>query len=69
MDAFVDLDITYLWNGIEPVLTVTLGAAFGRVLTAREVALVEVIAGFGALVLLQWLPDGRTPCRRCDITP
>jgi uncharacterized membrane protein YcaP (DUF421 family) len=90
MDAFVDPDITYLWNGIEPVLrvlfiamtgyatllimlrvsgqrtlaqmtamdlvvTVTLGSAFGRVLTAREVALVEVIAAFGALVLLQWL--------------
>jgi uncharacterized membrane protein YcaP (DUF421 family) len=90
MDVLIDPDITYFWNGHEPVIrvlfialagyvtllallrlsgqrtlaqmtamdlviTVTLGSAFGRVITAREVALVEVLAAFGALVLLQWL--------------
>ena len=90
MDVFTDPDITYLWNGYEPVIrvlfiafagyvtllvllrlsgqrtlaqmsamdlviTVTIGSAFGRVITAREVALAEVIAAFGALVLLQVL--------------
>jgi uncharacterized membrane protein YcaP (DUF421 family) len=84
----VDPDITFLTNGLEPVLrvlfitvtgyltllvllrvsgqrtlsqmtafdlviTVTLGSAFGRVITAREVALIEVIAAFGTLILLQ----------------
>jgi uncharacterized membrane protein YcaP (DUF421 family) len=42
-------------SAFDLVITVTLGSAFGRVLTAREVALVEVVAAFGALVLLQWL--------------
>ncbi len=90
MDVFTDPDITYLWNGHEPVIrvlfiaaagyltllvllrisgqrtlaqmsamdliiTVTIGSAFGRVITAREVALAEVIAAFVALVLLQVL--------------
>jgi uncharacterized membrane protein YcaP (DUF421 family) len=86
----MDPDVTFLYNGLEPiarvlfiaatgyltllillrisgqrtlaqmtsldlVITVTLGSAFGRVITAREVALMEVIAAFGALVLLQLL--------------
>ncbi len=36
------------------VLTVTLGSAFGRVLTAKEVGLVEVVFTFALLVGLQW---------------
>jgi uncharacterized membrane protein YcaP (DUF421 family) len=42
-------------SALDLVITVTLGSAFGRVITAREVALVEVVAAFGALVLLEWL--------------
>lgn len=37
------------------VLTVTLGSAFGRVLTAKDVALVEAFVVFTTLVALQWL--------------
>jgi len=37
------------------VLTVTLGSAFGRVLTAKDVALVEALVVFTTLVSLQWL--------------
>jgi ribose/xylose/arabinose/galactoside ABC-type transport system permease subunit len=42
------------------VITVTLGSAFGRVLTAQEVALVEVFVAFGLLVVLAsfWIVDG-----------
>jgi uncharacterized membrane protein YcaP (DUF421 family) len=54
------------------IITITIGSAFGRVITARSVALVEVIAAFGTLVLLQvlvaWL-WGRLPHVRAAITP
>jgi uncharacterized membrane protein YcaP (DUF421 family) len=61
-------------SAFDLVITVTLGSAFGRVLTAREVALVEVVAAFGALVLLQWLVAnlwGRTGRlrRSVDVSP
>lgn len=36
------------------VITVTLGSAFGRVITAHEVAVPEVIVAFAVLVALQW---------------
>jgi uncharacterized membrane protein YcaP (DUF421 family) len=36
------------------VITVTLGSAFGRVITAKEVGLVEVLVTFALLVTLQW---------------
>ncbi|HWH13223.1 MAG TPA: YetF domain-containing protein [Miltoncostaeaceae bacterium] len=36
------------------VITVTLGSAFGRVLTAQEVGLVEAAVTFALLVALQW---------------
>lgn len=36
------------------VITVTLGSAFGRVLTASEVSLAEALVTFALLVLLQW---------------
>jgi uncharacterized membrane protein YcaP (DUF421 family) len=35
------------------VITVTLGSAFGRVITARDVAVIEVLAAFGTLIALQ----------------
>lgn len=37
------------------VITVTLGSAFGRVLTASEVSLVEALVTFALLVALQWV--------------
>ncbi|MGY1718726.1 DUF421 domain-containing protein [Blastococcus sp. SYSU DS0552] len=37
------------------VITVTLGSAFGRVLTASEVPLSEAFVTFALLVALQWL--------------
>lgn len=37
------------------VITVTIGSAFGRVLTAQEVSLAEVVVTFLVLVGLQWL--------------
>ncbi|WP_409329479.1 DUF421 domain-containing protein [Trujillonella humicola] len=37
------------------VITVTLGSAFGRVLTATEVSLAEALVTFTLLVLLQWV--------------
>ncbi|MBO1751495.1 DUF421 domain-containing protein [Actinotalea sp. BY-33] len=37
------------------VLTVTLGSAFGRVLTAREVTVSEAVMAFTLLIALQWL--------------
>jgi uncharacterized membrane protein YcaP (DUF421 family) len=37
------------------IITVTIGSAFGRVLTAKEVALAEVVVTFALLVALQWL--------------
>ncbi len=54
------------------VITVTIGSAFGRVITAREVALVEVLAAFGSLVLLQVVVAqiwGRLPAVRRMLTP
>ena len=36
------------------VITVTLGSAFGRVLTATEVSLAEAVFAFAVLVALQW---------------
>jgi uncharacterized membrane protein YcaP (DUF421 family) len=43
------------------VITVTLGSAFGRVVTATEVGIVEAVLGFAMLVLLQvgaaWLQE------------
>lgn len=35
------------------IITVTLGSAYGRVVTATEVGLVEAVVGFGMLILLQ----------------
>lgn len=54
------------------VITITIGSAFGRVITARDVALVEVLAAFGSLMLLQVLVAfvwGRMPRARSAITP
>lgn len=43
------------------VITVTLGSAFGRVLTASEVSLVEALVTFALLVTLQWVfAEGRS---------
>ncbi len=36
------------------VITVTLGSAFGRVLTATEVSVAEMLLTFGLLIALQW---------------
>jgi uncharacterized membrane protein YcaP (DUF421 family) len=36
------------------VITVTLGSAFGRVITATEVAVSEVVLAFAVLMALQW---------------
>ncbi len=36
------------------VITVTIGSAFGRVITAQEVALPEVVIAFAVLIALQW---------------
>jgi uncharacterized membrane protein YcaP (DUF421 family) len=50
------------------VITVTLGSAFGRVLTASEVSLAEALVTFSLLVALQWVfAAGRarwTPVKR-----
>ncbi len=54
------------------VITVTIGSAFGRVITARDVALVEVIAAFGSLIALQVVVAwawGRMPRARSLATP
>ena len=40
------------------VITVTLGSAFGRVLTASEVSLSEALVTFALLVALQWVFAG-----------
>ncbi|WNB84329.1 DUF421 domain-containing protein [Cellulomonas sp. ATA003] len=37
------------------VITVTLGSAFGRVLTASEVSLAEALVTFTLLIALQWV--------------
>lgn len=41
-------------NSFDFIITVALGASFGRILTARSVALVEAIAAFALLVFLQF---------------
>ncbi|HEV2150547.1 MAG TPA: YetF domain-containing protein [Longimicrobiaceae bacterium] len=41
-------------NAFDFLVTVALGASFGRVLTARSVALVEAFAAFALLVSLQY---------------
>ncbi len=47
------------------VITVTLGSAFGRTLTAAEVGVVDAMVTFGVLVLLQWvLAAARSRSRR-----
>jgi uncharacterized membrane protein YcaP (DUF421 family) len=42
-------------NTFDFVITVTLGASFGRILTTREVGLAEAITAFSVLVVLQYL--------------
>ncbi len=59
-------------SALDLVIVVTLGSAFGRVITAREVALVEVLAAFGSLIALQWLVAllwGRARTRRLVTVP
>ena len=59
-------------TSLDLVITVTLGSAFGRVITARDVALVEVVVAFASLVALQLLVAqiaGRLPRLRRAITP
>lgn len=54
------------------VITITIGSAFGRVITARDVAIVEVLAAFGSLVLLQLVVArmwGTMPRLRRLVTP
>lgn len=41
-------------NAFDFIVTVALGASFGRVLTARSVALVEAVSAFALLVFLQY---------------
>ena len=41
-------------NAFDFIVTVALGASFGRILTARSVALVEAVAAFALLVSLQY---------------
>lgn len=42
-------------NSFDFVITVAIGATFGRVLTARSVPLVEAVTAFTLLVVLQYL--------------
>jgi uncharacterized membrane protein YcaP (DUF421 family) len=42
-------------NAFDFVVTVAIGSAFGRALTAKDVALSEAVVAFGLLVLLQYL--------------
>lgn len=56
------------------VITVTLGSAFGRVLTATEVSITEAVTAFALLVALQWVLAGaraRWPAvkRAVDVSP
>lgn len=41
-------------NALDFILTVALGASFGRILTAKEVVLAEAITAFGLIVVLQY---------------
>jgi uncharacterized membrane protein YcaP (DUF421 family) len=56
------------------VITVTLGSAFGRVLTAQEVGVVEATVTFALLVVLQWgfafaRAQSRWAARLLDVNP
>lgn len=42
-------------NAFDLLITVALGASFGRILTARDVALIEAVTAFALLILLQLL--------------
>jgi uncharacterized membrane protein YcaP (DUF421 family) len=42
-------------NSFDFIITVTIGASFGRVLTARGTSLAEAVAAFAALVTLQYV--------------
>ena len=42
-------------SALDLVITVTLGSAFGRMITARGIPIAEVVAAFAALVTLQWV--------------
>ena len=42
-------------NGFDFLITVALGASFGRILTARSVALAEAVTAFTLLVALQFV--------------
>lgn len=42
-------------NAFDFIITVALGAALGRILTARSVALVEAVTAFVLLILLQYV--------------
>lgn len=60
-------------NAFDFIVTVALGASFGRILTAREVALVEAVAAFGLLIFLQyalsWLQVRSPPFARAISAP
>jgi len=42
-------------NGFDFIITVAIGSAFGRALTAKTVALAEAVVAFGLLIALQYL--------------
>ena len=42
-------------NAFDFIITVALGASFGRILTARNVALVEAVTAFALLITLQYV--------------
>ena len=42
-------------NSFDLIITVALGASFGRILTARTVPLAEAVVAFGLLVVLQYV--------------
>lgn len=41
-------------NAFDFIVTVAIGASFGRILTARQVALAEAVTAFALLILLQY---------------
>jgi uncharacterized membrane protein YcaP (DUF421 family) len=45
-------------NGFDFVITVAIGASFGRVLTTRAVPLAEAVTAFAVLVCLQFVMSG-----------
>ncbi|CAN5815308.1 hypothetical protein BH23GEM7_BH23GEM7_39940 [soil metagenome] len=57
-------------NAFDFVVTVAIGASFGRILTARSVALAEAVAAFTLLVLRSTPSPGsgsaRPPWRECS---